>query len=112
MGINLRKKTWVEGHLLSVEHPNSEGFNLLHYAPIESAAITQLFNNPIPKRIADAEATETVVKEALKDGYSIFHFAGHGTYNFYNPKQSALALSGKDYLTLEAICQIDNLSSY
>lgn len=65
-----------------------------------------------PSELQNEEATQTAVKEALKDGYSIFHFTGHSTYNFHNPKQSALALSGKDYLTLDAICQIDNLSSY
>jgi len=113
MGINLLgREVKVEGHLLSVEHPNSEGFYLLHHAEIESAAITQLFNNPAPKRIAGEEATNTAVKEALKDGYSIFHFTGHSTYNFQDPKQSALILNGTDYLTLAEIGNIDNLSSY
>jgi CHAT domain-containing protein len=51
------------------------------------------------------------VTDELTSGYSYFHFTGHGTYNFYNPKESALALSGRDTLTLEDICQF-NLSHY
>ncbi len=116
IGITLQKKQAGVGTphtvpLLSVEHPNSEDFELLPYAEIESAAITQLFNNPTPKRISGQEATKTAVKDALAAGYKIFHFTGHGTYNFDRPKQSALFLSGKDYLTLEEICNIP-LSSY
>ncbi|MGJ5633095.1 CHAT domain-containing protein, partial [Nostoc sp. CALU 1950] len=98
--------------LLSVEHPDSEGFSILPHAEIESAAITQLFQNPAPKRIAGEAATNTTVKAALKDSYSIFNFTGHSTYNFDNPKKSALALSGKEFLTLEEIFNIENLKGY
>ena len=107
----LGKETRIEENLLSVEHPDSKSFYLLPHAEIESAAITQLFNHPTPKRISSQEATKTAVKDALTAGYSIFHFTGHGSYDYQNPKQSALALSGEDYLTLEEICQI-NLSGY
>jgi CHAT domain-containing protein len=92
-----------------VEHPNSEGFELLPYAEIESTVITQLFKNH--KRISGQAATKTTVKDALATGYNIFHFTGHGTYNSDRPKQSALFLSGKDSLTLEEICNLP-LSSY
>ncbi|MEH2270633.1 MAG: CHAT domain-containing tetratricopeptide repeat protein [Nostoc sp.] len=98
--------------LLSVEHPDSEGFSILPHAEIESAAITQLFQNPTPKRISGEAATNTTLKAALKDRYSIFHFTGHSTYNFHNPQQSALALSGKEFLTLEEIFHIENLRGY
>ncbi|MEH1829203.1 MAG: tetratricopeptide repeat protein [Nostoc sp.] len=98
--------------LLSVEHPDSEGFPILPHAEIESAAITQLFQNPTPKRISGEAATNTTLKAALKDRYSIFHFTGHSTYNFHNPQQSALALSGKELLTLEEIFHIENLRGY
>ncbi|MEH2113283.1 MAG: CHAT domain-containing tetratricopeptide repeat protein [Nostoc sp.] len=98
--------------LLSVEHPDSEGFTILPHAEIESAAITQLFQNPTPKRISGEAATNTTLKAALKDRYSIFHFTGHSTYNFHNPQQSALALSGKEFLTLEEIFHIENLKGY
>ncbi|MEH1850340.1 MAG: CHAT domain-containing tetratricopeptide repeat protein [Nostoc sp.] len=98
--------------LLSVEHPDSEGFPILPHAEIESAAITQLFQNPTPKRISGEAAMNTTLKAALKDRYSIFHFTGHSTYNFHNPQQSALALSGKEFLTLEEIFNIENLREY
>jgi len=112
LGIDpLGRETRIEGNLLSVEHPDSKGFDLLPHAEIESAAITQLFNNPTPKRIAGPEATKTVVKDALTTGYSIFHFTGHGIYDSQHPKQSAIALTGEEYLTLEEICNI-NLSGY
>ncbi|MEH1964180.1 MAG: CHAT domain-containing protein [Nostoc sp.] len=98
--------------LLSVEHPDSEGFPILPHAEIESAAITQLFQNPTPKRIYGETATNTTLKAVLKNSYSIFHFTGHSIYDFHNPKQSALALSGKEFLTLEEICNIENLRGY
>ncbi|MEG4908657.1 CHAT domain-containing tetratricopeptide repeat protein, partial [Microcoleus sp. F8-C4] len=112
LGIDLLgREARIEGSLLSVEHPKSKGFDSLRHAEIESAAITQLFNHPTPKRLADEEATKTAVKDALTTGYSIFHFTGHGTYDSQHPKKSAIALSGEEYLTLEEICQI-NLSGY
>ena len=97
------------GNLLSIEHPNSEGYDQLPYAELESAAITQLFNNP--QRLAGKDATKTAVEAVLPTGYSIFHFTGHGTYNFNCPSQSALILSGKDKLTLEDILRLP-LNSY
>jgi len=99
--IGMRGNPEAMGNLLSVEYPNSEGYYELSYAEIESAAITQLFNNP--QRLAGKDATKTAVEAVLPTGYSIFHFTGHGTYNFNCPSQSALILSGKDKLTLEDI---------
>lgn len=104
----LAKEGWG-GNLLSVEHPNSKDLDFLPYAEIESAAISQLFNNPT--RLSGQAATKTAVQEALTQDYKIFHFTGHGTYNFDRPKHSALALSQEDYLTLEEICNIP-FSSY
>jgi len=112
LGIDLLgREARIEGNLLSVEHPDSKGFYLLPHAEIESAAITQLFNNSTPKRIAGQEATKTAVKDALTTGYSIFHFTGHGIYDSQHPQKSAIALNGEEYLTLEEICKI-NLSGY
>jgi CHAT domain-containing protein/Flp pilus assembly protein TadD len=99
----LTKGGWG-GNLLSVEHPNSEGYDQLPYAEIESAAITQLFHNP--KRLAGADATKTALEAALPTEYTIFHFTGHGTYDFNRPSQSSLILSGNDKLTLEDICRL------
>ncbi|MFN6500071.1 MAG: CHAT domain-containing protein, partial [Nostoc sp. DedQUE01] len=118
IGINLKilRETNVTAihqlPLLSVEHPKREDFPMLPHAEIESAAITQLFQNPTPKRIAEEVATNTTVKAALKDSYNIFHFTGHSTYNFHNPQESALALSGKESLTLGEICNIENMKIY
>jgi tetratricopeptide (TPR) repeat protein len=100
--------------LLSVENPNSEDFEPLRYAEIESAVITSLFESTT--RIAANKATKLTVVETLKatslqPKNTIFHFTGHGMYNFYNPSKSALALSGKDSLTLEDIINI-SLNSY
>ncbi|WP_169269034.1 CHAT domain-containing protein, partial [Brasilonema octagenarum] len=84
-----------ESHqLLSVEHPDSAGFDILLHAQYESAAINQLFNHPNNKRISGEQATKIAVQEALADKYNIFHFTGHGSYDFEHPKQSALDLSG------------------
>jgi CHAT domain-containing protein len=102
--IGMRGNPEAIGYLLSVEHPNSEGYDQLPYAELESAAITQLFNNP--QRLAGKDATKTAVEAVLPTGYSIFHFTGHGTYNFNCPSQSALILSGKDKLTLEDILRL------
>ncbi|OUL29960.1 hypothetical protein BV378_04915 [Nostoc sp. RF31YmG] len=98
--------------LLSVEYPNSKDLPQLPHAVLESAVITQLFNNPKTQQISGEKATNTAVKASLKAGYNVFHFTGHSTYNFYNPKKSALALSSEDFLTLEEICNIENLSTY
>ncbi len=46
-----------------MEHPDSESFELLPYAEIESAVITQLFKNH--KRISGQAASKTAVKHAL-----------------------------------------------
>ncbi|BAY12081.1 CHAT domain-containing protein [Calothrix sp. NIES-2098] len=118
IGINLQKLrqtnlgTIHELPLLSVEYPNSKDLPQLPHAVLESAVITQLFNNPKTQEIPGEDATNATVKTSLKDGYNVFHFTGHSTYNFHNPKKSALALSGEEFLTLEEICNIENLSKY
>ena len=96
--------------LLSVEHPNStdfanKSFDKLPYAEMESATISRMFANPL--RLAEKAITKETLKVALtSSGHNLFHFTGHGTYNFHNPKESALALSGKHRLTLEDILQL------
>uniref|UniRef100_UPI0011788002 CHAT domain-containing protein n=1 Tax=Calothrix rhizosoleniae TaxID=888997 RepID=UPI0011788002 len=98
--------------LLSVEHPKStdsddKPFDKLPYAEMESATITRMFSNP--QRLADNDVTKKNLQSALQSGHDIFHFTGHGTYNFHNPKESALALSGKHRLTLEDILQLEDI---
>jgi CHAT domain-containing protein len=110
IGINLQKRQPnLTNHLLSVEHPNSQGLISLPFALFESEAISQLFDKP--KRIQSEYATKNHVEDALSSEYSIFHFTGHGTYNFSNPKKSELALADEDKLTIEEITQ-KNLANY
>ncbi|MEA5574081.1 CHAT domain-containing protein [Calothrix sp. UHCC 0171] len=96
--------------LLSVEAPDStdiiedKKFEELRHAEMESATISQMFANSY--RLAGSDATKENVEKALTSGYKFFHFTGHGTYNFQNPKRSVLALSQTDRLTLEDILQL------
>ena len=96
-------------NLLSIEHPNSEGYPPLEFAQIESEAISQMFPNPTRKR--SEKATKAAIINALPQHYSILHFTGHGEYNFQNPALSHLALAGEDKLTLADIRNL-NLQSY
>jgi CHAT domain-containing protein/tetratricopeptide (TPR) repeat protein len=96
--------------ILSIENPNHEDYGSLPYAEIESAAINQLF--PISQQLAQNQATNKEVINALQNNHGILHFTGHGFYNFNNPQKSALALSGEDLLTLEEIYNIPNLNKY
>lgn len=110
IGINLQqRKPNNSNRLLSVEFPASKDVEPLIFAQIESAAISQMFDKP--KRIQSENATKNQVELDLSDEYNIFHFAGHGTYNFNDPKKSELVLANDDKLTLEEICQ-KNLASY
>jgi CHAT domain-containing protein len=95
--------------LLSIEHPNSTGYPSLEFAQVESEAISRMFPNPTRKR--SDEATHEALITALPQGYSIFHFTGHGAYNFQNPALSYLALAGEEKLTLADIHDFD-LRSY
>ncbi|MDJ0676759.1 MAG: tetratricopeptide repeat protein [Calothrix sp. MO_167.B42] len=100
--------------LLSIENPNSTASEDKPFPPlldteIESAAITRIFPNP--QRLADNHVTQENLISALQSGHDIFHFTGHGTYNFPNPQTSALALSGEHRLTLTDILQL-SLSNY
>ena len=94
--------------LLSVEHPNSEGLDQLPFAEIESAAISQFFDNST--RLTGIDATKEQVMGSLADEHSIFHFTGHAAYEFNNPKESYLALTDKDRLTLENVLHLDLIS--
>jgi CHAT domain-containing protein/tetratricopeptide (TPR) repeat protein len=100
---------------ISVEVPDSsdnqgEKFASLPHGEIESNVINEIFakSGAILNRIPGKEATQKRVTDALSSAeYQYFHFTGHGTYNFPNPKRSALALNQKDRLRVEDICQLD-----
>jgi CHAT domain-containing protein len=57
-------------------------------------------------RIYGAEATLKATTTALSQPNQLFHFTGHGNYNFNSPKHSALALTRQESLTVERILQI------
>ena len=69
---------------------NSPGLN---YAEIESETIARIFEKNNLKYISQSEANKSTVKQALREGYNIFHFNGHGSYDNKNPKNSALYLN-------------------
>lgn len=115
IGINLQQsqptnlKSIPESSLLSVEHPESIGYPSLEFAQIESQVISQMF--PHPHRIRSQEVKNRALIDVLRQAYNIFHFTGHGEYNFHNPALSFLALAGEDRLTLADIHDFD-LTSY
>jgi len=96
---------YQELSLLSVEYPTSNGFATLEFAQVESEAICQMFSNlkSNPKRYSSEKATREALQSMLPENYNIFHFTGHGTYDFNNPALSYLALAGEDKLTLADI---------
>ncbi|MBE9033840.1 CHAT domain-containing protein [aff. Roholtiella sp. LEGE 12411] len=100
---------WNHQLLLSVEYPNSAGYPPLKFAKLESEIVSQMFNNP--QRLQEKQATKSFVENALLNDYNIFHFTGHVTNNFSEPKKSQLALADEDKLTLEEIRQ-KNLASF
>lgn len=119
MGLNLKDKTRGKGSisgLLSVEAPNNTTAKQHHpidglYAAAECQLIAQMFPTTT---IQSDQATKEKVSDMLKQAYHGFHFygshvygfhfSGHAAYNFNNPKRSALALTGKEHLTVEDIC--------
>ncbi|MGI8500776.1 MAG: CHAT domain-containing protein, partial [Hassallia sp.] len=102
-------KGYEQDNLLSIEHPNSKGYPSLEFAQIESEAISRMFAKFT--RFSSEQATKEALITALPEKHSIFHFTGHGEYNFHNPALSHLALAGDDKLTLGDIYDFD-LRSY
>ncbi|MEH1920230.1 CHAT domain-containing protein [Nostoc sp.] len=112
IGLSIRTEDiwqWQNKLLLSVEHPESTAYPPLKFAKLESEIVSQMFNNI--QRIQGAEATKSLVVNALSENYNILHFTGHVTNNLVEPKKSELALAGEDRLTLDEIYQ-QNLTSY
>ncbi|MBE9053845.1 tetratricopeptide repeat protein [Nostocales cyanobacterium LEGE 11386] len=112
IGLSVKAESiWQLPHqkLLSVESPNSTDYPPLKFAKLESEIISQMFN--YPQRIQESKATKNNVENALFDNYNLFHFTGHVTNNYNEPKKSALALTNEDKITLDEICQ-KTLTSY
>jgi CHAT domain-containing protein len=104
--------------ILSIENPRSvsidkngqqKRFDPLPAAEIESEIICRMFPNST-RRGEDA-ATLDEVERLLQQPHDIFHFTGHGSYNFDNPLESTLYLSGNHRLTVREIIKHD-LSNY
>ncbi|NJO98773.1 MAG: CHAT domain-containing protein [Pleurocapsa sp. CRU_1_2] len=76
----------------------------LDFAEMESEIICQIFSHS--NRISGEKATEETVKTELSQPHELFHFTGHGYYDFNSPKDSALQLIDEEKLTLEKILQI------
>jgi CHAT domain-containing protein/Flp pilus assembly protein TadD len=104
--------------ILSIENPHSittdkngqqKRFAPLPAAEIESEIICRMFPNST-RRGKDA-ATLDEVETLLQQPHDVFHFTGHGSYNFDNPLESTLYLSGNHRLTVREIIKHD-LSNY
>ncbi len=104
--------------ILSTENPDSviidkngqeQKLDSLLAAKIESQIICRMFDQSTP--LKKNAATLDAVKTLLQQSHNIFHFTGHGSYNFDNPLESNLYLSNTDRLTVKEIIQLD-LSKY
>ena len=104
--------------ILSIENPHSvindkngqpKRLAPLPAAEIESEIICRMFDNST--RLEEDAATIDEVETLLQQPHNIFHFTGHGSYNFDTPLESTLYLSGNYRLTVREIIKHD-LSNY
>jgi len=104
--------------ILSIENPHSvitdkngqqKRLAPLPAAEIESEIICRMFDKST--RLGEDAATLDEVERLLQQPHDIFHFTGHGSYNFDHPLESTLYLSGNDRLTVREIIKHD-LSNY
>ncbi|MEG4391255.1 CHAT domain-containing protein, partial [Microcoleus sp. BROC3] len=104
--------------ILSIENPHSvitdkngqqKRFAPLPAAEIESEIICRMFPNST--RLGEDAATLDEVERLLQQPHDVFHFTGHGSYNFDNPLESTLYLSGNHRLTVRELIKHD-LSNY
>ena len=93
--------------ILSIENPHSvitdkngqaKRLAPLPAAEIESEIICRMFDNST--RLEEDAATLEEVETLLQQSHNIFHFIGHGSYNFDHPLESTLYLSGSHRLTV------------
>ena len=125
----LRRGTLNAGDLaiLSIENPRSvitdkngqeQKIDSLPAAHIESQVICRMFDKStrLKEDAATLDKKEYAVtlkevEKLLPQSHNIFHFTGHGSYNFARPLESNLYLSNTDRLTVKEIIQLD-LSKY
>ncbi|MEA5489864.1 MULTISPECIES: CHAT domain-containing protein [Pseudanabaena] len=104
--------------LLMIENPHStielkdgtkQDLAKLTAAEVESELICRMYVDIVPtcleedKHKPTLEEVTTQLTVQTPQPHTIFHFTGHGYYDFFNPLDSALALSGSDRLTLKEI---------
>ncbi|WP_341732861.1 tetratricopeptide repeat protein [Microcoleus sp. EPA2] len=104
--------------ILSIENPHSvitdkngqpKRLAPLPAAEIESEIICRMFDNST--RLKEDAATLDEVERLWQQPHNIFHFTGHGSYNFDHPLESTLYLSNTHRLTVREIIK-HNLSNY
>ncbi len=104
--------------ILSIENPHSiitekngqqKRLAPLPAAEIESEIICRMFDNFT--RLKEDAATLDEVETLWQQPHNIFHFTGHGSYNFDHPLESTLYLSNTHRLTVREIIKHD-LSNY
>jgi len=106
LGINLQSVNVREGfaNLLCIEPPTKDDFTGLPLAAVEAEAIIGMFSQH--RQVASDKARKETVMAALAEGYQIWHFTGHASYDFQKPENSALYLQGNDNLTVGEILQL------
>jgi CHAT domain-containing protein len=97
------------GSVITAKNGNQKEFDPLPAAEIESEIICRMFAKST--RLKKYAATLDEVERLLQQPHDVFHFTGHGSYNFDNPLESALYLSGNHRLTVREIIKHD-LSNY
>ena len=107
LGRNLRWPQTQTTHLLNIPAPSHQDTSPLPHSSLESTVLAQLFQtHTLPIHTID-RCTLPQLQTALPNHHTHLHFNGHAYYNDQNPKQSALALSGTDRLTVADLESID-----
>ncbi len=97
---------------LTITAPNHADLGPLYHAEAETHLINQILAKSYSvETVTAGKANHSTVSQALANPHLIFHFNGHAAYNFTNPKDSALALTGSDNLTVQDLSQI-SLEAY
>ncbi len=105
LGRNLRSPQTQTTHLLNIPAPSHQDTSPLPHSALESTVLAQLFQNHTVHTIDHCNLPQ--LQTALPNHHTHLHFNGHAYYNDQNPKQSALALSGTDRLTVADLESID-----
>ena len=93
---------------LLLETPENDLYEPLVFAEVETALIAHLCqqHSKTPTLISSAQAQNLSVQSALDQPHRLFHFTGHAAHDYRHPKNSAIALTGKDTLTAAEIATL------